>query len=469
MAWSRERFESKVVRGVGRDACDRWTGAHDEHGYGAIYVDGRQRKAHRVAWEIEKGAVPVGRRLRACEKHRDCVNPDHLVLVADSRALPARPTERRPKARGHKRRRGTAWELVGYAGIDPRTRRARYASRTFRGTEKQADRALEALVREVDDGRHQPGSETTVEGLIARWIEIVSPNLSPSTLEGYRGWSRRAIVPKLGKIPVAKLDVMTIEDFYRTLVSEGLSALSVRHVHAVLRRALVSAQRWGWIVANPAALAEPPRAAVKEQKPPSPAEARGFIAWCIAHDEDDLAVVLRLAAISGARRGELVALRWSDVDFETGHLTIARAMTGAGGAITEKKPKSGKVRRLALDPSTLDLLNVHRGSEIEKSKYFRVEFTENDPIFTTVPGESWTPGALSKRYSRAQEASGFGPTLHAWRHFSATVALAAGNTPRQVADRLGHSTPVITMTTYAHSIPAADSRLADDLAAALAG
>jgi integrase len=364
--------------------------------------------------------------------------------------------------------RGSAWHLIAYAGTDPRTKKERYAYATFRGTEKQADRALGRLVRAVDDGRHKPGSETTVEALMVRWLDNVRSNLSPSTVESFEGWSRRAIVPKLGSVPVAKLDVAELEDFYRTLIAEGVAPLSVRHVHAIIRRALVSAQRWGWIVQNPAALAEPPRSTSVEKKPPTAAEARAFLAWC-AENDADLAILLRVAAISGARRGELVGLRLSDVDFDSGLLTIARALTDAGGTITEKEPKSGKLRRLVLDPVTLDVLRAHRAAEAEKAEFFETTFDDDAPLFTTAPGDGWTPGALSKRYARAQEGAGFGPTLHDWRHFSATVALAAGNTPRQVADRLGHSTPVITMTTYAHSLPAADARVADDLASVLDG
>ena len=166
--------------------------------------------------------------------------------------------------KGHVRRRGNSWELRAYVGVDPTTSRAKYLTRTFRGGKREADEALARFVAEVSGGGHA-AKDTTLNDLIRRWLDLVRDDLSPSTVRGYERIIRCYIHPAIGRVSLTKLRTDQLDRFYSQLRDEGsqdggpLSPATVRQTHAVIRRALNQAMRWGWITTNPASLARPPR------------------------------------------------------------------------------------------------------------------------------------------------------------------------------------------------------------------
>src|ERR1700722_8997018 len=252
--------------------------------------------------------------------------------------------------KGHVRRRGNSWELRAYVGVDPTTGRAKYLTRTFRGGKREADEALARFVTEVSGGGHA-AKDTTLNELIRRWLDLVREDLSPSTVRGYERIIRCYIDPDIGRVSLAKLRTDQLDRFYSKLRDEGgkdggpLSPATGRQNHAVIRRALNQAMRWGWIAANPASLARPPRVRTQALHPPEPEGVLRLIAEAERADPD-LACFLLLAATTGARRGELCALRWSDLDKKTGALTIARSIVETqGSTLIEKDTKTHSSRR----------------------------------------------------------------------------------------------------------------------------
>jgi integrase len=466
MAWNRERFDSKVERERGRDGCERWTGAHTANGYAVLYVDGVQHRAHRVAWEMAKGPISRGRKLWACERNRDCVRVDHLRLVADEKPALRPASDRARQGRGHMRQRGAdTFQLIVYVGIDAATGKEQYHRETLHGIAKAARRRLDAIVKEVDEGRHR-NPDVTVADLLRRWLAHAGPDLSPSTLRSYKGYIDKRIEPALGRLPLEKLTTATLDDFYASLRAE-LSPASVRQIHAIIRRACHVGEKWGLLARNPAALATPPRPNPTERKPPTAKAARAFITKLVDLDPD-LAVFVRLAAISGARRGELVALRWDDLNLDTAELTIARAAVDTG-KVTIKSTKGGRVRRLRLDPVTIDVLRAHRAREEEKANYFEVAFSTTAPIFTVEPGKPWRPDYAGSRFKIAADECKVTFTMHALRHFAATELIGAGVNIRTVSGRLGHAQTSTTLNVYAAEIASADEAAAATLASVLDG
>jgi integrase len=161
------------------------------------------------------------------------------------------------------RRRGNSWELRAYVGLDPTTNRQKYLTRTFRGGKRQADEALAKFVTEVSGGGHG-ASDTTLNDLIAQWLDLARIDLSPSTVRGYERIIRSYITSSIGRVSLSKLRSEQLDRFYAQLRDRGgeggrpLSSATVRQTHAIIRRSLNQALRWGWIVANPASLATPP-------------------------------------------------------------------------------------------------------------------------------------------------------------------------------------------------------------------
>ena len=204
-------------------------------------------------------------------------------------ARPARVTGLSPSGRCHViRRRGANWQVTVYAGTDPINGRERRVTRTVKGRPSQKHppkeaRDLEArLLVEVGSGQHREVRITVAE-LLARWFEHAGPDLSPTTLHEYRGVAARMIVPRIGTVRIDKLTPAMLDRLYRTLRDEGgrngtpLAPATIRQVHAILRRSLVHAERWGWINRNPAALASPPKVHRREISPPTSEQMRGIL------------------------------------------------------------------------------------------------------------------------------------------------------------------------------------------------
>jgi hypothetical protein len=249
--------------------------------------------------------------------------------------------------KGHLRKRGEAWELRAYAGIDPITNRQKYVTRTFRGGKRDAEEALARFVTDVSGGGHA-AQDTTVGDLIRQWLDLAKPELSPTTARGYDWIIKTYITPTLDKVPLARLRAAQLDRFYAKLRDEGgqdgkpLSAATVRQVHAILRRALQQGVRWGWITTNPASLASPPRVRNRQLEPPDPDQVVQLIETAEKGDPGFACFIL-LAATTGARRRELCGLRWSDIDLKGKVLTISlRRRGGAQRSGREETPKFGQ-------------------------------------------------------------------------------------------------------------------------------
>jgi len=377
--------------------------------------------------------------------------------------------------RGHLRRRGSAWELRAFAGLDPLTGAKKYVTRTFHGGKRDAEDALSRLVTEVSAGG-QAARDTTLGDLIAQWLDLAQHDLSPSTVRGYRNTITRYITPSLEKVPLSRLKTAQLDRFYANLHEKGgkdgepLAPATVRQAHAILRRALQQGIRWGWITANPAALASPPRIRRTEIAIPEPADVLRLIEAADVEDPD-LAAFLRTSVTTGARRGELCALRWRDVDLTARTVLIAHNLVeGASGSLVEKDTKTHAARRIALDTTTAEVLQAHRRRMEERARACGTTIGESAYVFTrSVDGtEPWVPNEVTKVFIRLRNGLGLPSVrLHDLRHFAATRLLAAGVPVRTVSGRLGHANAVTTLGVYARFLEASDREAADALGAVL--
>jgi integrase len=373
---------------------------------------------------------------------------------------------------GHIRQRGpTTWELRVSAGRDPLTSRYRQITRTVTGNKTAAKRALAELADEVAKGRHT-GTSATLGTLLDTWLRQIRNDRSPTTVDGYEGWITRDIKPRLGDRPLSKLEPSDLDAFYADLRAGRrhggggpLAPRSVRQVHAIIRAALQQAVRWRWLASNPALLTSPPTGPAHRIRPPVPADVLRLLE-AMAERRPDLAVLLRVAAATGARRGELCALRWRHVDLERGVVAIEAAIieTGKGRSITvEKATKTDRERRVTVDPETVAILRAWRhraevtgealGRPVEPADY--VFHRDGDP---TLP---MRPSTVSASVRKLRDSLGLaGLRTHDLRHFQATQLLGQGESVRAVADRLGHADPALTLRVYAHAMPSSDQAAA---------
>jgi len=368
------------------------------------------------------------------------------------------------------RQRSGAWELRVYLGRDAVTGRDRYATRTVRGPRREAERALARMLVDAPD-RGPAATTTTLGELLERWFAQASADFSPKTVRETRGFLDRDVLPVLGRVPLARLQAEDLDAYYQRLRRQGsrgrpLAPATIRRIHGILRRALEQAVRWRWLAVNPAASASPPKVPKRNVRPPSPAALRALLDAADGHDPA-LAAFVHLAAATGARRSELIALRWSDVDLSTCRLTIERGIVTGPDGLMEKDTKTHQARVVTLDAATCAVLAAHQRRAADTARLLGTALDGAAFVFSAdgAGREPWFPDSASRAFRRLCRRTGVdGVRLHDLRHYVATRLLASGVDVRTVAGRLGHRSPATTLNVYAHFVPSADAHAADVLA-----
>ncbi len=350
-------------------------------------------------------------------------------------------------------------------------------SRTIRAPEAKpgagsrlADRELSKLVTEVSAGKIST-THATVSQLLDRWLEQCElMGHSPWTMKRYRQIGEAVLRPELGHLRLSKLTAQHLDRLYAKLTAKGNKPLTVRRIHTVIGAMLAQGERWDLVSQNVARKARPPAVHAEQIAAPNVDEVRAILSEAERMDPT-LAALLGLAAVTGARRGELCALRWNDLDWDANTLSLARSIyETAGGGWGEKPTKTHQVRRISLDEFGLTVLRRHRAQVEQLAISLGLKVPRDTFMFSRSPqgSEPIRPDALTKFATRAAKAAGVDTHMHALRHFTATQAIGAGYDARTVASRLGHADPSITLRVYSHAIEQRDRELAIALGNALA-
>lgn len=286
------------------------------------------------------------------------------------------------------------------------------------------------------------------------WLDSIKHVVKPNTLQFYHNYIRLHIVPVLGKVPLAKLTAQQLQAFYSRKMGEGQSSTSVHHMHATLRRALNRAIRLGLVHRNVATLvdAPPPR---KNQYTTLSAEDAKKLLEAITQDSFEALYVLALT--SGMRRGELLALRWRDVDFEQAVLHVQATLHYNNGKPLFADPKTKQSRRqVALSKMALDALRRHKAKQNEERLALGSLWDSSlDLVFPNTIGKPMNPSNLVHReFTPLLQRVGV-PHIrfHDLRHTAATLLLKAGVHPKVVSEMLGHSHVSVTLGVYSHVTP----------------
>ena len=333
----------------------------------------------------------------------------------------------------------------------------------------------------------------TVGQLLDKWLEMGERSQRPRTHYENRRKIDGRIRPILGDLQLAKLEPAIIDAAYRRWLDDGLSPATVHKYHCILSAACCQAVKWGWIDAAPTARSTPPRVLPTEMNAPTPAQVSALIR-AAENDNPVLATAVALAALTGARRGELTALKWSDIDLVNGRIKVARSLTVARGERHIGPTKNRASRDLAVDQVGMDVLARRWAHMVDHSLRttspmvpdpYVLSYQANGAIpvnpdtlthgFRTLCEEMELPAldklretiALAKRTDMAPgERWPF--RFHDLRHFSVTTLIAAGVDVRTVANRHGHANATMTLNRYAHALPERDREAAGLLGAALA-
>jgi integrase len=363
------------------------------------------------------------------------------------------------------------WQLRAFVGNDPVTGKPRQVARSFHGGDRAAAKALAVLVAEVEAGKFDR-TTATVGQLLDKWLEATEPTQAPRTVYENRRKIEGRLRPALGHVRLDRLEADVIDAAYRAWLAEGLSPTTVHKYHSILSAACRQAVKWGWIDRAPTDRATPPAPTRHEMVVPTPAQLSTLVA--MAEERDPvLAAGVALAALTGARRGELCALRWSDIDLEAGAATIriAKSLTVTAGVGHIGPTKTHQIRVLALDEIGSAVLARHFAYMMDLSERAESPLVE-DPYVLSYNANGATPvnpDTLTHRFGAIATKFGVHYRFHDLRHWSVTTLIAAGVDVRTVAERHGHAQATMTLNRYAHALPERDRVAAGILGRAVGG
>jgi integrase len=362
-------------------------------------------------------------------------------------------------------KRGSRWRVVVQGGRDPLSGRRQQLSSSA-PTEREAVK-LERLLRlQAEDA---VAGTITLETLVHEWWKS-RPRLAATTAANYQNH----ILPVLGARTVAELRPRLIGSFLHHLgETKQLSPATLRKIRTVLSAVMSYATAMDYVESNPVMKVPPPELDASSRVAPTVEETARLLLGAEEQDPDFL-TLLWVAAEEGGRRGETLALRWKDIDFENATLTISRSLTtGADGVAIRPTTNTGRGRTIAVSAMTLGHLGAHRalveerlaaaaGTEERASRGFGVQWGVGSRR-TPLDGKAWRPESTSRRFRILKERAGVRPgvDLHGLRHTMITELLAVGVDPRTVMGRAGHRSEATTMIVYAKVRPAVDSAAAE--------
>lgn len=338
-------------------------------------------------------------------------------------------------------------------------------------TRREASEKLTEALRNRQLGLPVANDKITLGQFLERWLaDSVKPSVRPRTYISYSQLVARHITPDLGKIKLAKLSPQDIQELMNSKLKVGLSPRTVQYIHAVIRRALVQACKWQLVPRNVAKLVDSPRVQRFEVQPLTPEQARILID---AAKGDRLEALYTVAVSLGLRRGECLALRWEDIDLDSGTLRVRHTLQrleGGGWELAEPKSKNSR-RTLGLPNFAIQAIKEHRKRQLEEKILAGPSWQESGFVFTSKFGTPLDGQHLYFRHFKKLLSEAGLPDIrfHDLRHSCASLLLVQGVSPRVVMETLGHSQISLTMDTYSHVMPLLQRDAADKMDALLRG
>jgi len=334
-------------------------------------------------------------------------------------------------------------------------------------TRQQCSQKLTKAMADRDGGLIFEAGHLTVGDYLKRWLKDVEDTVRRSTYEGYEYAVRPHIVPALGRIKLKDLTSAHLRSFYRDRLDSGRAPATVHKLHVVLHKALKAAVADGLIPRNAAAGLKLPRITREEIDPLTEEEARRLLETVRG---DRLETLYVLALNTGMRQGELLALKWDDVDLERGVLRVRRTLTHANKSFVLGEPKTKNSRRtIRLTTGAVNALRMHLSRQLEEIEYMGSLYQPGGLIFATETGTIINPSNLRNRsFKPLLKGAGLPPIrFHDLRHTCATLLLSNDVNAKVVSEMLGHSSIRITLDIYSHLMPDMQEKAAKALEKAL--
>jgi integrase len=371
---------------------------------------------------------------------------------------------------GHILKRGKVWYVVVSRGRDPVTGKRLRGWHRAGPREKDAKALQVKLSHDLLTGAYMVPSKMTVDEFAEMYLAECESRLTARTFYDYESILRLHVRPRLGRISLSALNPEHMVDLLkhwredgRTDGSGGLSPQKCHNNYRALRTMLRKAVKWGYLARNPLESIDPPRVQRKEVQALSEQEVRTLIE---AAGDTVIGRAIRVAVCTGMRRGELLGLRWSDIDFEERTLHIQQTVYRLPGrGFFFQPPKNdGSARQIFLPSTAVRALVRQRAKQGEVKLALGASYEDHDLVFAAPDGKPQDPSVFYRRMTRVAERAGVQHVHpHKLRHTCASTHLHAKTHPKVVSEILGHASVNMTLDTYSHLIPDMQADAAEEL------
>ncbi|MFD0048902.1 tyrosine-type recombinase/integrase [Actinomycetes bacterium NPDC127524] len=352
---------------------------------------------------------------------------------------------------GQIKKEGSSWYFVAEVGTDPMTgKRKRKKQRGFK-TKREAEKALALIESEVIRGTYFEPSNITLEDHLTEWFKIKRNMINIQTAEVYKGYIKNRIVPILGNTQLSKLTPVLLQSYINDLVEDGLASGTIKKLNNILKSALDHAVNMELLPSNPIVKVQLPKITKKEMKVWQIEEMNQFLQVAIKHR---FYPAFHLALTTGMRRGEILGLRWKDVDLEKGILYVHQTLSGDGKYFLNGAKTEAGVRSIKLANESILMLKKQKRLLAKEKFACGRAYSDYDLVVCTSIGTPVNPNNLKKTYHKLiKEAAVPLIRFHDLRHTHATLLLSQGVHAKVISERLGHSNIKTTMDIYSHILP----------------
>jgi integrase len=321
------------------------------------------------------------------------------------------------------------------------------------GFKKKADAEAEMvrILQEYNEGTYLEPSKQPFSDFMKKWFDLsYRKSVEETTANAIWYTVQNHLIPYFKNIPISHVSPRLIDQFYTDKLDHGFSPKYIREFHNLLNRAFSQAIKWSFLKENPVSKATPPKIKSKEVHPWTQEQAEKFLDL-VKFTENEAFYII--AIFTGMRRGEILGLKWEDIDFDQGKIHVVRSLSrirGKGLILKDVKTRKSK-RQVSISPFVIEKLKKHLRQQKSLTKRLSEAYQNNGLVFTTFNGNPKDPNNVLREFNRyIKQANVPKISIHDLRHLHATLMLKFGENPKVVSERLGHSRVGITLDIYSH-------------------